>query len=99
MCREDLSLNPTDSRTRRTEGKESNSKALGDLIKAYAGDKMKFSGPKSPTCVYLTSLRQGLDETGSARRNSLYPRIDIVVPGVGGGDERVGNVALLSSEE
>jgi hypothetical protein len=48
---------------------------------------------------YLTSLRQGLDETVSARRNLLYLRIDIVVPGAGGGDERVGNVALLSSEE
>jgi hypothetical protein len=48
---------------------------------------------------YLTSLRQGLDETVSARRNSLYPLMNIVVPGAGAGDERAGNVALLSLEE
>jgi hypothetical protein len=41
---ENLSLEPPDGRKTRTERKEIHSKALDDLIKAYAGDKMKFSG-------------------------------------------------------
>jgi hypothetical protein len=41
---DNLSPEPPDGRTKRTERKEIHSKALDDLIKAYAGEKMKLSG-------------------------------------------------------